>query len=337
MSLLPRGLLMNSDNEFRLLVSIVNYNSARLVCEMLPSLIEQLINQVDKVVIVDNKSSDDSAELIQQFIKERCLHEQILFIASDINGGFSFGNNLAIKEGIKSVGHEPKYVLLLNPDAKPEPGAIESLITFAEQNPQVGLAGSQLLDENGNTQRSAFTFHSIMSELLSSLRLGILDKYFSHYLVSSGLIPIQPTKIDWLAGASMLIRYQVIRDIGFMDENYFLYFEETDYCLQAKLSNWECWYVPQSKVIHLEGQSTGVVSNDKHRRRRPQYWFESRQYYFIKNHGRVYLALADLIWITGFTFRKFRYFLQRKKNTEPKLMLFDFCRNSIFFSWINKN
>lgn len=328
---------MNSESEFRLLVSIVNYNSARLVCKMLPKLIEQLSNGLDKVVIVDNNSPDDSVERIQQFIKKHNLYEEVLFVTSDKNGGFSFGNNLAIKEGIKSVGHEPQYVLLLNPDAKPESGAIDSLIAFAEQNPRVGLAGSQLLDENGNTQRSAFTFHSIMSELLSSLRLGILDKYFSKYLVSNGLIPTQSTKIDWLAGASMLIRYQVIRDIGLMDENYFLYFEETDYCLQAKLSNWECWYVPQSKVVHLEGQSTGVVSNDKYRRRRPRYWFESRQYYFIKNHGRVYLAFADLVWIIGFTVRKFRYFLQRKENTEPKLMLFDFCRNSIFLSWMKKN
>lgn len=325
---------MNRNHEVKTIISIVNYCSATLVCEMLPELISQLDRINNRVIIVDNNSPDDSVSVLSKFIEDKKIQDFVFLISSELNGGFSYGNNLAINYSIENLDFQADYVLLLNPDTKILKSAIHKLIDFMETHPSAGIAGSQLIGEDGKAQRSAFKFHTLMSEMLSSLRLGILDKYFSRYLVSTDYIAEERCIVDWVAGASMLIRYSIFEKIGLMDESYFLYFEETDFCLQAKRSGWECWYVPDSKVIHLVGQSTGIVSGDVSRRRRPKYWFQSRQHYFRKNHGFFYCLMTDLLWGIGFTFTKVRYFLQGKKSSDPTHMWRDFWTNSILLSWI---
>lgn len=325
---------MNHNSNIRVVISIVNYCSANLVCQLLPGLVRELEAFNARVVIVDNHSPDNSISLLTDFIQNEKLHDSVSLVSSDINGGFSYGNNLAINYATETLAFQPDYVLLLNPDTKILKSALYKLIDFMENHPKAGVAGSQLVSEAGDIQRSAFNFHSLMSEALSSLRIGLLDKYFSNYLVSSEFIPKNSCLVDWVAGASMLVRYSMLENIGLMDESYFLYFEETDFCLQAKRAGWECWYVPQSQVVHYVGQSTGVVSGDVSRRRRPKYWFQSRQYYFRKNHGFFYCLITDLIWGLGYSFTKLRYFIQGKKSSDPVHMWKDFWRNSILFSWI---
>ncbi|BDZ74641.1 glycosyl transferase [Methylophaga marina] len=325
---------MNHNSNIRIVISIVNYCSANLVCQLLPDLVSELEAFNARVVIVDNHSPDNSISLLTDFIQNEKLHDSVSLVSSDINGGFSYGNNLAINYAIETLAFQPDYVFLLNPDTKILKSALCKLIDFMETHPKAGVAGSQLVSEAGDIQRSAFNFHSLISEALSSLRIGLLDKYFSNYLVSSEFIPKNSCLVDWVAGASMLVRYSMLENIGLMDESYFLYFEETDFCLQAKRAGWECWYVPQSQVVHYVGQSTGVVSGDVSRRRRPKYWFQSRQYYFRKNHGFFYCLIADLIWGLGYSFTKLRYFIQGKKSSDPVHMWKDFWRNSILFSWI---
>ena len=139
-------------------------------------------------------------------------------------------------------------------------------------------------------------------------------------------------KVDWVSGACMLIRREVLKDIGLMDEDYFLYFEETDFCLQANRQGWPCWYVPDSRVIHYVGQSTGVVSGDVERRRRPQYWFQSRQRYFLKNHGVFYTLMTDFVWGSTFALWRLRRRVQKKPDLDPEKMLLDFWKNSLFIT-----
>jgi hypothetical protein len=318
----------------RLIVSIVNYKAAELINQMLPELIEQTDPNQDKIIIVDNDSQDDSLNLIKNFITEKKLEQAIDLVASDKNGGFSYGNNLAVNFCIDKYQASPEYIFLLNPDTRLKKDAIKSLVEFMTNNKKVGIAGSRLEDINGNPQVSSFRFPSVMSEILSSLKLGFLDKIFANYNVVAHEIPGISKKVDWIAGASMLIRYSLYEELEMMDERYFLYFEETDFCLQAKRKGWDCWYLPASRVLHYEGQSTEVVSNDIQRRRIPQYWYQSRQYYFLKNHGFFYLLFADLFKGLGFTVLIIRFFLQRKEPTYPKYLWLDFWRNSIFFSWI---
>lgn len=319
--------------QFRLLVSIVNYRSSSLVCELLPGLIEQLNKETDHVVVVDNASPDDSCKVLENFIKSNHYSDKVTLTSSSVNGGFSYGNNLAIKTANIKFNSSPEFVLLLNPDTKLRNGAIEALLAFAEQNARVGIVGSRLESESGVPQVSAFKFPGLVSEFLSSISLGFLSNLLSKWQVADKNIPEQATRYDWVAGASMLVRYDVFKNIGLMDENYFLYYEETDFCLQAARNGWECWFLPKSRVIHFVGQSTGIVSHDSGKKRRPKYWFESRQYYFRKNYGIAYTILIDFIWGTGFALLKLRYFLQGKKGNDPVHMLKDFWRNSIFLSW----
>jgi GT2 family glycosyltransferase len=322
--------------DFRVLVSVVNYRSADLVCRMLPDLILQIDKSTDRIVIVDNQSPDDSFKILNDFVNSFNLNEYVEVVLADKNGGFSYGNNLAIKTAVEQYKTNPTYVWLLNPDTKLLENALLNLFNFFDDHPKAGILGSRLEGEDGELQGSAFRFHTVKSELLSGLRLGITDKLFSKYLVSPKEIPSEPAMVDWVAGASMLIRHSVIEDIGLMDERYFLYFEETDFCLQALNLGWEAWYVPSSRIIHYVGQSTGVVSGDSLRRRRPKYWFQSRQYYFLKNHGFIYTILADLSWGGMFTVHKVLDLIRLRFHNDPIYMWRDFWRNSIFLSWLDR-
>ncbi len=149
-------------------------------------------------------------------------------------------------------------------------------------------------------------------------------------------MPTGPHRAEWLAGASLLVRREVIEAIGPLDAGYFMYFEETDFCLAARRAGYECWYVPSSRVVHLVGQASGVTAKqtkEKPARRRPAYWFDSRKRYFVKNHGKVDAVLADAAWITGFAAWRLRVNLTgRRHDPDPPKMLGDFIRHSVFVS-----
>lgn len=313
-------------------VVIVSYKTGRLVTELLDSLPNNFSEFCSKIIIVDNCSGDDSAEQILSWIELNSFSSKVELVISQMNGGYSFGNNLGIKT-LQYSKEMPDYVLLLNPDTLVTNSTFSSLVNFMDSNPLVGIAGSQLISTEGDIQCSAFRFPSILSELSSALKLGVLDRLLSKWTITPRYVKAHPERVGWVAGASMMIRREVFDEIGLMDDEYFLYFEETDFCLQAHRNGWECWYVPDSVVTHYVGQSTGVISGDKQRRRRPKYWFESRQRYFLKNHGIFYTMLADFVWGVGFAVWRIRRAIQRKPNNDPKYMLWDFWRNSIFFSW----
>jgi len=314
-------------------VIIVNYNSSKYVVKLLESL-TPIIQSFCSVIVVDNCSADDSVTVIKKYLDEGYPTSNIKFITSMVNGGFSYGNNLAIKD-ILSNANIPDFIYLLNPDTDvTQLNCIETLVNFMLQHPEVGITGSRLLAEDHSVQCSAFRFPSIISEFASALRLSFIDSLIEKWRVVPKNIPNEASNVDWVAGASMLIRRDVIEDIGLMDEGYFLYFEETDFCLQARRKGWQCWYIPDSEVIHYVGQSTGVISGDKRRTSRPKYWFESRQRYFIKNHGFLYTVFADMAWGVGFAIWRLRRWIQQKPDSDPAGMLKDFWRNSIFLSWI---
>jgi N-acetylglucosaminyl-diphospho-decaprenol L-rhamnosyltransferase len=174
---------------------------------------------------------------------------------------------------------------------------------------------------------SSFRFHSWFSEIDGAFRLGLLSKVLRPWSVVVPL-PDQPVRIDWVGGAAFMIRKEVIDAIGLLDEGYFVYYEETDYCLRARRAGWESWYVPQSRIIHLEGQCTGVSDKTKRPKRRPRYWFESRRRYFELNHGRLHAFAIDVAWALGYATFRLRRWLQGKPDTDPPHFMTDFIRYS---------
>lgn len=313
-----------------LAIVIVNYRSAPLTIDCLDSLTVEVANLPNtKVFVVENASGDDSLTQLTETVIARGWSNWVTVIASDYNGGYAFGNNLAIRK-ILAASDCPTYFLLLNPDTFVRPGAIRVLVDFMEEHPDVGIAGSRLEETDGTPQNSAFRFHSIFSELDSGLRLGLLTKILQRWTIAPPVSEVA-CPADWVAGASMIIRTKVFEQVGLLDEGYFLYFEEVDFCLQAKRKGWSCWYVPQSKVVHLVGQSSGVTNTKIPPKRRPSYWFESRRRYFIKNYGWFYALFADIFWVSGFVIWKLRQVIQRKPSSDPPYLLIDFLKNSIIF------
>jgi N-acetylglucosaminyl-diphospho-decaprenol L-rhamnosyltransferase len=309
-------------------VVIVNYRTAPLTIASLRALAPEIAACPGvTAVVVENASGDDSSARIRSAITEAGW-SWVTFIESERNGGYAAGNNLAIRPRLDgAVG--PDYFLLLNPDTEVRPGAVTALVDFMEQHPAVGVAGSSLLNPDGAAWATAFRFPSVLGELESGVRLGPVTRLLDRWVVPMKMGE-EPRQVDWVPGASMLVRRQVFETVGLMDEEYFLYFEETDFCLQARRAGWSCWYVPASRVMHIAGQSTGVTDREAAPRRRPQYLFDSRRRYFVKNHGLGYAALADLAWSLGFASWRVRRRLQGKPDLDPPCLLADSLRNSVF-------
>ncbi|MFT3928838.1 MAG: glycosyltransferase family 2 protein [Spongiibacteraceae bacterium] len=311
-------------------ISIVNYKTARLVIDCLISLeAEQSATLPLQVIVVDNDSRDGSFETLIQFITEREWQSWIEIIAAEKNGGYSYGNNIAIK---KLMATDCKCIWLLNPDTQILPGAARELINALESHPDTGIAGSRLEDPDGTPQISAFNFPTPSGEFINTANIGIIDKLFPRLLIRKPIAThIEPA--DWVAGASMMLKAELIKKIGPMDEHYFLYYEEVDYCQEAQRAGFGVLYVPTSRVIHQVGAATGISDHRKTAPRRPAYWFESRQRFFRKQYGVCGLLIADIAWITAFGLSKTKAQLRREKLNMPPHFFKDFMKNSLLCKW----
>lgn len=301
------------ESPHRLLIVIVNFRTSSLTIDCLASLEADITVLPDaKVVVVENASGDGSLDRLQSAVSQRGWSRWVRVDPLDQNLGFAGGNNAAIAPAvIEAPDTRPDFVLLLNPDTIVLPGAIVELLQFLEAHPQVGIAGSRLEGIDGIPQCSAFRFPGVFSEAISGFRLGLLSSMLNRFVVAP---PIQASahRTDWVAGACMLVRREVIDRIGLLDQKYFMYYEEVDFCLRAARAGWPCWYLPSARVVHLVGQSSGVTSNEGQTRRLPKYWYQSRRRYFVKNHGRLYALATELAWMVGYLTWKARCWIQRK-------------------------
>lgn len=314
-----------------LVVAIVNYCTPDLVIDCLRSLAEHRAECPSMAVVVaDNASPDRSAEPIASAIAENGWGAWAELMRMPHNGGFGYGNNAIIRKHLLSP-HPPKYIWLLNSDTVVRAGAITALLEFMERHPDVGAAGSRLEDPDGTAQHSAFRFPSIASEFEASIRLGVVTRLLDRWRIAPPIVD-RDTSVDWLSGASLLIRSEVLRQVGDFDETYFLYYEETDLCRRLSEGGWRCWYVPESRVVHLVGKSTGVTARNSRPKRRPDYWFESRRRFFVKHHGRFYAALADLALAAGTSAALLRDMIQRRPSICPEHFLYDLARHSPLFA-----
>lgn len=314
----------------RLVVSIVAWKGAELTIACLRSIQPELDSVPGtRVFVIDNASPDDSADRVEQAIREQGWDGWATLIRAPGNHGFSSGNNIAIRS-VLAGEKQAEFVLLLNPDTLVLPGALQSLVEFLDGQPSVGIAGGRSVDLDGTPQMCCFRFPNAFDEVLGQLRIGALDSLFERHLVRLG-IPEQPCAVDWVSGAFMLIRRTVIEDIGLMDEGYFLYYEETDFTMRAQRAGWACWHVPHSRIVHLVGQSSGVTVRDGPPRRLPGYWFESRRRFFVLNYGRPYAVLTDILVLVTGALSRLRQLIQPKPDWRPPGFAGDLIRHSAIF------
>jgi GT2 family glycosyltransferase len=308
----------------KLLVVIVNYKTALLALRAAEAALADVRALGGAIAIVDNDSGDGSLATLRDGIASGRFGSTVEVIAAEKNGGFGYGNNVAIRRALAS-SDPPQYVYLLNPDAMPDPGAIRTLVEFLDAHPEVGIAGSHIHNPDGSTHVSAFRFPSPIGELEGTLRLGLATKLFDRWSVWN--LPCDETaRVDWVSGASTMIRRDVLDQVGLFDENFFLYFEETDLCRRAAEAGWQTWFVHEASVEHEVGVATGIKDT---KRRTPPYWFASRRYYFLKQGGRGELWLANLLWMAGFSLWRLRRRLQAKPDPDPPQMLADFVRHTV--------
>ncbi len=314
------------NSRWRVRVIILNYRTPELAVACLQSLVAETERFPEfHVVVVDNDSQDGSAATIGAAIAEQGWDWATLIPLTQ-NGGYASGNNAAIRPAL-ALEQPPEYFHILNPDTVVQPGAVQTLVEFMAQHPEVGIAGSRLQDPDGTPQCSAFRFPNLLGEIEGGLRLGTISKLLADWRVVQP-IPEANAQTDWVAGASMIVRRQVFETAGLMDDDYFLYYEEVDFCLAAARAGWSCWYVPASCVVHYVGKSTGISETRQVSKRIPTYWFDSRRRYFVKNHGRLYAALSEVALASSYAVWRMRRLVQRKPDSDPPYFLVDLLRNS---------
>lgn len=304
----------------QLLTVLLNWRSAEMTLQAAESALIALRGIQGALVIVDNDSQDGSFEVLDQRVRAKGWDvgpQQVRVVQSGNNGGFGAGNNFGILAGMPD-GLPPDYVYILNSDAFPAPEAIRALLDHLEAHPNTGFAGSYIHGPDGTPHRTAFRFPSIASEFEGQVRFGPVSRLLSRHIVAQP-IPQATTRVDWLAGASLMMRWSVLELIGLFDETFFLYFEETDLCRRAALAGWPTDYVVESRVAHIGSASTGMKTWN----RIPGFWLDSRLRYFVKNHGAIYAAAATVSLVAGGLLWRARLLVQNKTPGDPPGFLRD--------------
>jgi len=233
-------------------VIVVSYNTRALTCDCLTAAYASIeAAALDAHIwVVDNASSDGSADEVRRRFPQATL------IASDANLGFAGGNNAAL-QAMAALDQPPRHVLLLNSDTVTHPDALGRMVSFLDASPRVGVAGAQLLYGDGSFQHGAFRFPTLCMALFDFWppRNRLADSWLNGRYPPSRYAAGDPFPIDHPLGAALMMRWETYLDVGPLDEGYFMYCEEIDWCLRAKRAGWGIYCVPRARVVHLAGQS----------------------------------------------------------------------------------
>jgi len=252
-------------------VSIVSYNTRDLLRECLRSIYQESKSVAFEVFVVDNDSADGSADMVEREFPA------VNLIRSPENGGFARGNNSALR---KAGG---RYYLLLNPDTQLVNDAIGRLVAYMDAHPRVGGAGSMLLEDDRSVQTVCRRFSRIRHEigelmpLLNRLRTDWLSRDYLPDRFDYGA----EGETDYVQGACLMVRREAADEVGLLDERFFMYSEEEDWCFRLKRAGWRVMYVPDAVIVHYRGMSTRQRSTEMLIE-----LYRSKLKFFAKNYGR---------------------------------------------------
>lgn len=292
----------------KIAIVVINYRTAQMTLECLASLAAEVTDLPGcHVVLVDSASGDESADRLEAESSAREWNSWLSIFRLPENRGFSAGNNAGIAFA-EQLARFDAY-LLLNSDTLVRRGALKTLGQVLENDSSVGLVGPRLEWSDGALQVSCFRKIGPLSELLTAAKTGPITRIFAggevaifdppHCEERNGGVDNDRAEIDWISFACVLIRRDVVSQIGPMDEGFFMYFEDADYCLRARKAGWQIAYAPSAHVVHLRGGRTPETLALEELRRRPAYYYQSRARYLAKYYGRTGPWRANLCWHIG--------------------------------------
>ena len=263
-------------------IIVVNWNTHDLLADCLNS-VAATAGELDlEIVVVDNASTDGSQAMVRQ------TFPHVRLIANAENVGFARANN----QGLAAC--RGRYVLLLNSDALLTPNSLQTMLDLAESRPRVGIVGAHLRNRDGSFQASHSPFPNLWQEFLILSGIGRL--LYGRWYPSHGPEENEgPQVVDYVEGACLLVRRAAFEQVGGLDEGYFMFSEEVDWCYAMREKGWQVWYQPEARVIHLGGGSS--------RNRRPQReadLYRSR-IRFVRKHYGITAAWLLKAQIVGFT------------------------------------
>jgi len=280
-------------------IIIVNYKSSKDISECLDSIIKHEKNYTKyEFIIVDNNSDDPGLpQLAKNFPFAKIIN-------ADKNGGFAYGNNI----GISRAGGD--YIFLLNPDTYLTDNSIEKLYERIRKDKSTGIIGPMLLFPDGSNQsyylpKSYFTLWRLFCERFYLYRIfkrfPLFNSYYRTYMDYSN-----ETAVEQVSGAALLFRKEILKETGLLDENYFMYFEESDFCLQAARHNIKQLYYPGSRIIHKGG-----LDSESGWERSSSWFTESFKYYFKKNYSFATYYSALILFALGSCLKSILFALKK--------------------------
>lgn len=263
-------------------IIIVNWNTRELTARCL-SAVDATVKKISyETIVVDNNSSDGSQDMVRE------QFPNVKLIANTENGGFAKANNQGIQIS------QGRYVLLLNSDAFVLENTLDTMVTFMDAHPEAGMAGCKLLYENGSLQVSCATFPTLATEFYIAVGLDKLfpkSKIFGKYLMTDWDYGTM-REVDVIMGAFMMVRKSGIDQVGMMDESFFMYSEEVDWCYRFKAAGWKILFTPEVECIHIWGGSSRAVKVETLIR-----LYRARVQFFRKHYGRLTAFLYKIILV----------------------------------------
>jgi hypothetical protein len=262
-------------------IIVLSWNVRDLLRSCLQSL--PLHDPAVEIIVVDSASGDGTAEMVQAGIASGEF-PTVQLIASAENLGYSRGNNVGLRAA------RGRYLFVLNPDTRLVADALAQMQAYLDSHPQIGALGPQVMDPDGTVQSTRRRFPTLLTGFLESTWLQplaprvVLDRYYVRDVPDDAI-----AEVDWVVGAALMVRREAYAQVGGLDESFFMYSEELDWCQRLKAAGWTVVYFPPARIIHYEGCSSAQVPAATHIR-----FNTSKVRYFRKYHGT--LAAEALRW-----------------------------------------
>lgn len=283
---------------------IVNYNTKKLLGECIESIIKNTKKIKYEIIVVDNASSDGSVEKVKEYQRKPIIK----LIRNANNLGFAAANN----QGIRASNG--KYILLLNSDIVINDNLLAGMLMWMDKHRKVGIASCALKNADGSLQGTGGHFPDlfrVFAWMFFLEDIPLLDKLIKPFHPMHGLSPfykgeehfLRTKQQDWVTGAFFLTRRKTVDEVGFLDEDYFMYVEELDFCFRAKRAGWEVWYLPAWSIVHLGGASSTaefpILSEYKsiklfYKKHKPNWQFPILRF-FLKAGALARLVLFGLL------------------------------------------